>query len=188
MRYSTLLMSIALAAPVALLACHQSPTDEGNKAVAAQREADEKIAAAEREASQRAAAAQQGADDTAAKARDQVNKETSQAQANANDVIRAAGASILKTRDDIREWAQAKMNALDSDVDSSKTKAQTAPAKAKETFDAALGDVEVKRSAVQSQLAMLDAKSSNELDQFKKNLEKQMDAFSASVSRLKSTL
>jgi vacuolar-type H+-ATPase subunit E/Vma4 len=189
MTHSKLLVSISLAVPMMLVAaCQQSSAEAQNKAVAAQREADDKIAKVQREADQKAAEAQKKADDTTAQARNEANKDTSQAQANANDVIRSANESILKARSDIREWAQKKLNSLDSDVDVSKTKAQTASVKEKASFDRALGDVEAKRTAVQNQLASLDAQPASGLDQFKKGLEKQIDAFSNSVSRLKATL
>lgn len=191
MVYSKLLISISLAAPIALLAvaaCDRSSANEQNKAIAAQHEADDKIAKVQREADQKAAEAQKKADETAAKAQNEANKDTSQAQANANDVIRTANESILKARTDIREWAHKKLNSLDGDIDSSKTKAQTASAKEKQNFDRVLGDVEAKRMIIQNDVASLDTQAGAALDQFKTRLEKEIDAFQSSVSRLKATL
>lgn len=170
------------------LACNRTSADDQNKALAAQRQADETIANTQREADQKAAEAQKKADEAAASARDEANKDTSKAQANANEVIRSANESILKTRNDLREWAQTKLNSLDGDIDSSKTKAQTASAKAKQNFDRALSDVEAKRQVVQNELVSLQTQAGGALDQLKTRLEKEMDALQSSVSHLKGTL
>jgi hypothetical protein len=188
MAYSKLLISISVTVPMALLACNRTSADDQNKAMAAQRQADETIARTQREADQKAAEAQKKADEAAANARDQANKDTSKAQANANDVIRSANESILKTRNDLREWAQKKLNSLDGDIDSSKTKAQTASTKEKQNFDRALSDVEAKRQVVQNELVSLETQAGGALDQLKTRLEKEMDTLQSSVSRLKGTL
>src|SRR5882672_3600728 len=105
MPYSKLLIPISVMASMALSACNRTSADDQNKALAAQRQADETMAKTQREADQKAAEAQRKADEAAAQARDEANKDTSRAQTNANDTIRSANESVLKTRNDLREWA-----------------------------------------------------------------------------------
>ena len=188
---SKLLASLCIAAPVALAlsaGCNRSATEEQNRALQAQKEADDKIAAAQREADKKAAEAQQKALDEAAASHEEINRMQARAQTQANETIRSANEQILKKRDETRTWAQQKVDTIDADVDTAKTKAQTASVSAKEAFNKALVDVEAKRRVVESDIASIDQQAATELDQTKARLQKELDALKASVSHLRATL
>lgn len=189
MNHSRLLCAIVGTLPMLLLpACQRSNADEEAKATRAQREADEQIAKSQREADQKAAEAQRKADDQAMAARAQANKEEAQARTSANGVVRSANETVRQAQSDLRAWVQRQLDSLDSDIDKSKTKAQTASAKEKADFGRRLGEVEAKRKVVAGELASIDSATGSDLDQLKTRVQKEVDAFSASVSRLKATL
>jgi hypothetical protein len=186
-----LLASLCIAAPVALAltsGCKRSATEEQNRALQAQKEADDKIAMAQREADKKAAEAQQRALDETAASRDETNRMQARAQSGANETIRQANEEIAKKRDELRTWARQKTDSIDADVDTAKTHAQTASANVKGAFDKALVDVEAKRNALESHIASIDQQSATELDQMKARLQKEIDALKASVSHLRGTL
>jgi hypothetical protein len=189
MTHKNLLCAVIGTLPMLVLpACQRSNADEEAKAVRAQHEADDKIAKSQREADQKAAEAQRKADDQTMAARSEANKDEAQARTNANGVVRSANETIRQAQNDLRSWVQKQLDSLDGDIDKSKTKAQTANAKEKADFERRLGDVEAKRKVVAGELATIDAATGSELDQVKARVQKEVDAFSASVSRLKATL
>jgi len=167
-------------------ACNRA--DEQQKAATEQAKADEKIGRADEEARKNAAQAQQQADKAVVEATNTANEKSARAQTEANETIRAANENILQARNDLREWAQKQMNAIDNDVDESKTRAQKASSTAKVNFERALKDVEAQRGNVQAELTTLDTQAAASLKDYRSRLEKAFEGFKQSVDRLEKTL
>lgn len=187
MMRSRVLVVASLLGSMSLIACNKS-TDEQQRAASEQATADEKIGKADDEARKEVSEAQRQADKQIAEAVNTANEKTAKAQTEANETIREANENMLKARNDLREWAQKRLNEIDNDVDQSKTKAQKASSTAKVNFERALQDVEQQRGNVVAELSSLDSQGSAQMKDFKGRLEKAFDGFKESVKRLDKTL
>lgn len=188
MRSRVLFVLCSLGITSSIAGCNRNADDEHAKAALAQTNADGKIDKAAAEVRTTANEAQQKADTKVAEAIDTANEKSAKAQTEANEKIRDANEKMLAARNDLREWAQKRMNEIDNDIDSSKTKAQKANTTAKANFERALQDVESQRKNVQGELASLDSQASAGLKDYRGRLEKAFDDFKASVGRLDKTL
>jgi len=188
MRTKALILVCSSLIAASVVACNRSTEDEQAKAAAAQNNANGEIGKVDTEARTKADEAQKKADDKVAQAIDTANEQSAKAQTAANETIRDANEKMLASRNDLREWAQKRLNSIDNDIDKSKTKAQKADGTAKANFERALQDVETHRRDVQADLAQLDSQASSGLKDYRTRLEKAFDDFKDSVDRMDKTL
>jgi colicin import membrane protein len=168
--------------------CNRSPSEAHNDAVEAQHEADQTAVNAKAEADKKIAEAQKDVQ----KASDDARKEAAEAQAKANEKIRDANRVIEgKTEgktDDVRSWAQQKLDAVNNDIDTVKAKAQTAPPKAKEKFNAAIDEVQHQRDVLQTEVASLETRTGEELDKSKQQFSSNVDRVKDRIHKIEKSL
>jgi len=166
---------------VAAAACDKSAQDEQAKADQAQRAANEQSSNAARIAEQKGAQAQAEADDKSARANEQAAREGAKAQANANETIRNVHQDLLKDRNDFQVDVNKTVDGLDSRIDQLKVKSQKATPKVRADFDAAMKDVDAKRTVVGSDLGRLESQTAESFDGFKVRMNKEIDDLKKSI-------
>ncbi|HEY2733208.1 MAG TPA: hypothetical protein VGI70_04450 [Polyangiales bacterium] len=167
-------------------ACNRSPNEAHNDAVAAQQEADKTAAKAKEDADKKVAEANTDAQ----KAVDDARKEAAEAQAKANEKIRDANRDITGKTDtnDVRTWAQQKIDSVNNDIDTAKAKAQTAPPKNKAKFNAAIEDIQHQRDVLQTEVASLETRSGDSLDKGKQEFSSRVDRVKDRIQNIEKSL
>lgn len=179
-----LMVGVLIAGSGAGVACQRTPQEAHNDGVEAQRKADEKIEEARQNASDKIAEANK----SAAEATEQARKEAAEAQAKANEKIREANRDVSGTHNDVRDWAQKKIDDVDNMIDSATTKAQTAAPKAKAQFNSAIEDVKHERDQLQQQVATLETQAGDQLDKDKQQFTQRVDKVKDHIRSIQKSL
>jgi len=179
-----LLLVGALIAGSSASACQRTPQEAHNDGVEAQREADKKIEEARQSASDKVAEANK----SAAEATDDARKEAARAQAEANEKIRNANREVSGTHNEVRDWAQKKIDDVDNMIDSATTKAQAAAPKAKAQFNSTIEDVKKERDGLQQEIAVLETRAGDELDKTKQAFTQRVDRVKDHIRSIQKSL
>ena len=99
-----------------------------------------------------------------------------------------SNADIEKARNDLREWSQKQIDAIDNEIDSARAKAASATPALKADFAQAMRAVEAKRARVRKQLATLDSQAANGLSEFEAKVHTQVDELKTSVDQMRQAL
>ena len=178
-----LVVTAAASSLLLLGACNKAPEASQTEAVEAQGAANQKINEAKQEAVKDTAAVQAEADQKIAEAQKTAAAESAKAQANANDTIRAATEDIVKARNDLREWAQKKLDEVDHAIDAVQVDAQKASPKAKvrADYERAMADIQAKRTELHDEVASIDKQPATDLTKLKDAMTAQVDALKTHV-------
>jgi len=184
-RTTRTILVIATLVGGAAAGCNRNPNDAHNDAVEAQKEADQTAVEARQNAEKKIAEAnkdvQQAADDAREKA--------AEAQANANEKIRQANREITgTTNDDVKNWAQKKVDDVNNMIDGAKAKAQAAKPKAKASFNTAIEGVQAQRDALQTQVATLHEGTGEQLDKAKDEFSNRVDKVKDQIRNIEKSL
>jgi len=179
----TLLVIAALVTPGTLFGCNRTPTEAHNDGVQAQREADETAVQARKEAADKVAEANRDA----VQATEEARKKTAEAQANANEKIRDVNREITP-KNEMRDWAQKKLDSVDNMIDDASAKAQTAKPAAKAKFNSAIEEVKHQRDALKTEVATLEAREGESLDKTKEQFSERVDRIKDNIRNLEKSL
>ena len=152
----------ALILSLTLIPACDKGSDEQQKAVAAQAEADKKIA----EANQKA------------------NTETTGAQLEADKKIAAAEGEFGKRREEYRHKFQTELIDLDKKIEVLEAKAKAATGKAKADLDARLASIHAARASLGSELKSVETTTAVEWDGVKARADKDWSELKAQVDKV----
>jgi hypothetical protein len=170
-------------------ACNDKSASEArNDAVGAQREADRTALEARRQADKVTNDSVREADKKVGEATDDAREKIAKAQANANDKIREANREVGDQKAELRKWGQEKLDELNHLIDDAKVKAQTAAPKVRSNFSTAIRDVELRRDALQSELASLEVRAVTNYDKDKDEMTGRIDHLKDRIRQLTRTL
>jgi prophage DNA circulation protein len=144
-----------------------SASEARNEALGAQREADNTALEARREADKRAKESMSEATKKVEEANSEAREKIAKSQANANDTIRQAKRELGDQAAELRKFGQEKLDEVNHLIDDTKVKAQTAAPQVRSKVDGAIRDVELRRDALQSELASLEARADTTYDKAK---------------------
>jgi colicin import membrane protein len=179
-----LLVGALIAGSSASFACERTPQEAHNDGVEAQRAADKKIEEARQAASDKIAEANK----SAAQAADDARREAAEAQAKANAKIREANRDVTGTHNEVRDWAQKKVDDVDNMIDSASSKAQAAAPKAKADFNNAIADVKQERDALQAEITVLETRAGDALDKDKQGFSNRVDKIKEHIRSIQKSL
>jgi F0F1-type ATP synthase membrane subunit b/b' len=179
-----LVIGALVSGSVATYGCNRTPSDAHNDAVEAQHEADQKTADAKQEADKKLAEANADAQ----KALDEARAKAAEAQATANEKIRDANRVIVGKQGDVRDWAQHKLDDVNSMIDDAKAKAQEAKPVAKTRFNTAIEDVQKQRDVLQTEVASIEEHAGDKLDKTKEQFSERVDHIKDRIRSIEKSL
>jgi regulator of protease activity HflC (stomatin/prohibitin superfamily) len=177
---TVLIVGAMLAGSVTGYACQKTAVEAHEDGVAAQREADEKITEAQKEGADKAAEAHR----EGAAATDKANKAAAEAQATANEKIRDSNRTIVAEPNEARSWGQKEIDSVDNMIDAASVKAQTTPAKTKDSVNTAMVDVKRQRDVLSTDLAALETSTGDKLDKSKAEFTQRVDRIKTSIQNI----
>jgi hypothetical protein len=179
-------MTTALGAGYACNA--KSAPDARNDAVEAQREADRTALEARSVADKHANDTMGEANKKVGEANEEAREKIAKAQTNANDKIREANRDIGEQEASLRKWGQGKLDEVNHLIDDAKTKAQTAGPKVRSTFSSSIRDVELRRDALQTELASLETRTDTTYDKGKDEIAGRIDQLKDRIHQITRSL
>ena len=130
-----------------------------------------------------ARAEQRKADDKAAEYQATANQKAGEDQAKANEAARDAVRTLDATKADLKQSAQKDLDDASRKVDDLRAKSAKATGTARLNLDAALADVDNKRSTVESQIRALDEATADQVNKAKERLDQQIAQLKQSIDQ-----
>jgi hypothetical protein len=127
------------------------------------------------------AKADQEANEKAARANTEARHDIAQGQAKANEKIREVNQDQAKAKSDFSAHVQKSASELDNKIDQMKVDVQTANAKARADFVAAMKDVDAKRAALDTAVRSIDDQPIQQFDAYKAKVNKELDDLKKSI-------